>query len=1247
MDASLLYVTLAFGLLSFFCSTYTTLRTLLPLLPGHPLNRRHAGSAVGPYAAAAAPTVEKRPRLKSAQRFTAYLGAVDIFAACILVWEVASSVSAESQLGESRIAASRVYLATTARPTLLLVVAVLSYANVVQGKQISLGAADWIVWLPALTIYAVGAGLSSMAHPSGQAVWIGLVSWLSSVTFVVTVCFGRLLLAILRVRRIAQREQSFSRFTDEQEKVVSSGDMPYLPHHKFSNLSTSFLRQIGQSSSSVVLPAAHHVLPFTSDTRSAVTYAPSRASMDDPDELDMRREFRSPTPGSTGGLLDRSAASTPSGLPGSNPQNWGDDSHEVLRMAGDGNEEERSRVSLSSMTSRASTYLAPGGFIGNSAVRQALGNSLVKEAWGDSTPPGTGHSPKAQLSQREAKGAMVRIGGHLCCCLLSYALVSPFVFLRLLRPASPVPLLSAILLVIGVCQPGLVLAWQSAASEGFWFRTPRPPVPTSSSARAFEKLEGLEGVTATRGRAKSRASTVRTWKDSLPGIRPDGEDCTPSQRSRVGRALSMLDAHPRLQVLPDAIVEPTSSSSGFVKAAASTGHARLRSLKLSKATVAAVTDFGAKTRPRAGSAASRRTVAGFEHTRRASAPNPRDELVAISLRRSRKTPTQLQLPSKQIPFGSGGSARSASHSTLGLPKPEGFSTPSPISSPSPYPISSFTRDLTSGTRDFDSSPSLSSFPPSTRAPSARSASPSPLKIDYLSSQVLPQLVPSIKVGKDIQIESKQSSLPRRRSTLSSNYTSDSLPSASSKRLRNHRKLSLPLVKLERGDAPPPASADDSWFAVEQSREEEPEESALAAIRQVVRQGAMQELSRPRQEEAGAGTDQRDHREVQPPHTHGRVGSEGTLLDISFEWEDEGVSEVLEDGGALADAEDAAEEDDDEAGDAVLAAHQLARRAASPSPLSPLSPHDFPSSPQQFRPARPPKSQEGSVGLRGSLIGSSDEEDARTGTIHCASVHPVSRSDSSSAESPEAFRLRPAHVPLASISSLRSTSASSIMAPGFHNMIRSRGADWHSGSDDSAASSADEASRSRRSFSPVVPLQPGHRPLSLLGQRDPNSSFSYASSVSDSEREVSKVEQYRRAANERDGKRRSRSGMPLPPLPNLPEPIEEVDEDAKSRISGTPTPRSKRTRPTSPAERRPPLPLPPMPFSSVPTSTVPLTLVPKTPLKVGSRTRARRHHHDSSASSADDENVRPVATTAKAPRSDYFPSPAPSAVRAMR
>jgi len=204
------------------------------------------------------------------------------------------------------------------------------------------------------------------------------------------------------VRRITQREQAFSRFAQQQSQVpVSPGDLPYgsLPafRHNFSGLSTSFVHTIGRSTSTLDLPA----LAEAQERRPST--APSRASTEELD-FDHARDFRSPTPGSAHLLLDRSGAATPASyLSGRHMPQLGprlpdyEDEREVIAAADRSSDSVRSRVSLSSITSRASTYLAPGGFVGGSNVR----NALLKEAWGGQTPPGTGHAPKVELSSRE------------------------------------------------------------------------------------------------------------------------------------------------------------------------------------------------------------------------------------------------------------------------------------------------------------------------------------------------------------------------------------------------------------------------------------------------------------------------------------------------------------------------------------------------------------------------------------------------------------------------------------------------------------------------------------------------------------------------------------------------------------------------------------------------------------------------------------------------------------------------------
>ncbi|BGP44772.1 hypothetical protein JCM10450v2_000586 [Rhodotorula kratochvilovae] len=1287
MDASVLYVTLVGAFIAFVYSTYTTLRTLLPLLPGHPLNRRATTGAP-------TPPQEKRPRLKSAQRFTAYLATVDIFAATVLVVEVAIAVGTSAQLGGSRGAASRLYLATTARPTLLLVVALLSYTNVVLGRSITLGRADWIVWLPALLLYAGGAGLAAIPQAGSRNVWIGLCAWLTAVNFVVTLCFGRLLVAILRVRRITQHEQTFSRFAHQQSHAVSPGDVPYgttLPtfRHNFSGISASFVNSIGRSTSTLHLPPPPDFLPYTSDTRPSISYAPSRASTEELD-FDPARDFRSPTPGSAHLLLDRSTSSTPASyLSGRLTPKLGprlpdfEDEHEVISFDGGASGgasssaggTARSRASLSSITSRASTYLAPGGFVGGANVR----NALLKEAWGASTPPGTGHSPKVELSSREARGALVRIGGHLLCSLLSYALVSPFVFTRLLRPSASAPLTTSILLVLGVCQPGVILAWQCWASEGFWFRRPAPPVLTSSTALPFEKLEGVtvdarngDAEAGMRERSHSRASTYKTWRSVPPGIQPDGADCAPTPRGTIGRALSMMATHPKLQVLPSATVEPASTTFGFVKSA-SMGHARLRSLKLSKATIGSFGELRKTARPRAGSSASRKTVGGFEHARRASAPvHASDQLIAMSLLRSRKpSADEPRMPEKaRVPFGFGGGGGSASRSTLdivgvGVGGRDRSCSPSPAVTPLDFHFS---------TRELSLSPTSSTFPASALPPLPSAAAPPTADhatIDYLSAHLLPQLVPSIKLGADVKIGPRDAPLPRRRSSIGdAAHASSSLGAKSarslasfaggslaSRRSRNYRGLSLPGLVTPPLPATSASAVYESWVAVDEGaspRAEEEEarpsgrttpEAVLSGLRQVVRDSAAGLVAgveeRRRSWRGGDRSAQKwdaveaAAREVEaavdalgssgsaaaplPPPSHVRSASSGTRLDISFEWE-EGATEVLEDAGTLADDSSSEDDDDDEAEAAALEAHQRARRRAAPlSPLSPLSPASTsfrpfrPLSPRPLSPHLPQRqSVDGSVILRGSQVASDDEEDVLTGTVHCATVHPVGRDSDSSAAEQSGWALRPTHIPVGSLNSTRSfasTNSSLITSEGFRNMLS--GNVWHNQASDSGLSSDEQRSVASRRPLPIPPAEQrplsflSQRPLSFLSQRDGNASVPL-SSDNDSEREMHKVARHERATFERD--RSSRAGVPLP---SVPPAIDELDEEFVA--AGTPTPRARRRKERTPASAQVGLPNPPLAPSQA-AAAAPL------PSREGS------------AASGNDENADPRGAA---------PSPAPS------
>ncbi|GAA5949634.1 hypothetical protein JCM3765_002734 [Sporobolomyces pararoseus] len=1175
MDSSLLYFTLVFALISLLCATYTTLRTLLPLVPGHPLNRRQqlscTTSIVHPE-----PSKHKdkdtRPRLKSAQRFTAYLALNDVFATCVLLWEVASVVSLDQdRLGYSKLSDSRIYLATTARPTILSIVAVLSYTNVIRGRSISLGFADCIVWGPALFLYIVGAGLASLATVNGS-VWTGLLIWLSTTTFIVTLCFSRLLMAILRVRSMTRKEQTFSPWSREQDKVLQAAtdDLPYQQrysltfHPNFSNLSTNFVRTIGRSSRAAPQDNLGSRPSFGSD--------PFRRSRDVGEESNVGRDFRSPTPGSTQGLLDRSNMTTPaSSFSQSTARNSQvddgqehEDHEEIIEI-----HSSRNSFGGESIASRASPYLGGGGFVGNSAARKAI----IREAWRDQDPPGTGHSSKVELSEKEARGAIIRLGGHLLSSLLGFTLAAPFVCDRISKASSSIPLAASFLLVLGVCQPSIVLATQCWMSEGFWFRQPTPPILTSSTATDFETVEVVseEGISH---RATSRASM---WKDALPGIRLDGEDCDADRKSRVGRALSILSAHPKLQLLStdtDNAPSPFASTSGFVKSATTSGHARLRSLKLSKGTIASMGEWK-PSRARANSSASRRTVGGFEHGRTNSAPTDAfDTAIAMHLLASRpKTPDPAFDP-----------VSSVSMATLSERKRALSSSPTPSPLPDSYHFDFSYREV-----------SISPSSPSDAVSNDPRKSTRPISIDFLSSQLLPRLVPSLRLGLSLPVDPSSEPIP------SPPPVSNTINST--RRSRNVRSLSLPL--LHSTFSPPTfrrgVQVDtEVWIAVDDDKKssEEGEEDVSRL-----------ELSP----------------QVEPiPHSvladQEQSTSSSTRLDISFDWEAVDETEALDRDEVTFGDESSAGDDQEAEGNGGANRRRLRRsrvsiaQAFSFPPVPPLSIYRRPS-PQAQSVSPSNESQE-------SLEREEDEdEDVHTSTFHCATVRPVVR----------------VHDQTGSIGSTRSfgeLNQSSITSEGFKNLLSSAGSSWHASTpsaDPEAKPHRLQTSLSRRPL-PTPPLQPGHRPLSLLSQRDTNQTLKLEA---ESETELQKTTRYSAARKAKTAfhSNSQRPNIPLPPIPNT---ISEVEEDRKS---GTPTPKSRRTLKDASTQKSN--------STRIPSHSTPIPS--RTPPNVTSRSKLRsRHQRNASSMSVNDENVELPAsfkTPERAGRSSR--GPASGITRRMR
>lgn len=259
----------------------------------------------------------------------------------------------------------------------------------------------------------------------------------------VSLCFGRLLIAIIRVRK--RTRSGAASWQQEHERALSEKystpyrQMPsFLPplHTNFSGLSTSFISTIGtanlshgaDSSSSHHTTSVEH-LPYKASDADIVSYAQSRPLMDED-----FRDVRSPTPGSAHGLLFASGGSgkqidsssytltspqsTYSQTPKAKVNHSGAPSpgsayqtpqHQVIMIF-----EDLPRPSMGSYTS-VSTFANAGGLIGNSATRNAI---AIEVGASPGLPPST--KSNVQLSHSETRGAVIKIGGHLACCLVGY-----------------------------------------------------------------------------------------------------------------------------------------------------------------------------------------------------------------------------------------------------------------------------------------------------------------------------------------------------------------------------------------------------------------------------------------------------------------------------------------------------------------------------------------------------------------------------------------------------------------------------------------------------------------------------------------------------------------------------------------------------------------------------------------------------------------------------------------------------------
>ncbi|GJE84562.1 hypothetical protein PsYK624_006380 [Phanerochaete sordida] len=188
--------TLVLAFISFISSAFVILRIIIPILPPHPLSRRVPPSEFG---------LPNFKSLSAADKSHIWLAACDILALAIFVWQAASEYLG-GPTGSAIItdpgSAIRLWIATTLRQTCLLIVAALTLVHVRLGQPVAFGAKHWMLWCPTLLLTATSTVLAGVLAGAGvETFFWGMLGYSASVAVASSVAFGCLIGTLIIIRR--------------------------------------------------------------------------------------------------------------------------------------------------------------------------------------------------------------------------------------------------------------------------------------------------------------------------------------------------------------------------------------------------------------------------------------------------------------------------------------------------------------------------------------------------------------------------------------------------------------------------------------------------------------------------------------------------------------------------------------------------------------------------------------------------------------------------------------------------------------------------------------------------------------------------------------------------------------------------------------------------------------------------------------------------------------------------------------
>ncbi|KAK0207001.1 hypothetical protein DFS33DRAFT_1472195 [Desarmillaria ectypa] len=564
--------TLALAIFSFICSTFIILRIVIPIMPPHPLSRRVSPSEFG---------LPDFRSLSPADKSHIWLASLDLLALVMIVWQVImESLGGPSGLGIAGdpLAAVRVWLAMTVRPTCLLVVSAITLLHVRLGRSVSFGSKHWMLWAPTALFLITSTAVSGIVSSTGVTTFFtGLIAYASVVAILSTAAFGCLVGTLLIIKRNLAAMNDFEdswppvrqmeerprpSFATEEIDAIRDGaswitssagsHRGSISAWSFSTRHTSSGRPQGSHNGSVPAKASfwfgssatndNSVPPLPPLPLPYSPTSPASASLGDPDPF--RREAPTPLPEHPRNRLD----SQTSWLTSSNG------SHTTMSAWSFPPTVHDDASVHSSSTVNLHTQLLPSGTAVSRPPTPAMSSAQVLGGYGYT--PNHKDTEKNLSSLATTSGTPLDISiyraiGWLIVIWAPMGLAYPYL-INVVQNSSP-SAISSILLILSFTMSSPILALNillrspipipcglfdvrsKAPSNILRAPSPASSAPTYKQSHEF-KSSTCPSVTVVEGR---RSGDV--WVTNGDAV--DG-------KGKVGRALAMISPRPKLSVLP-------------------------------------------------------------------------------------------------------------------------------------------------------------------------------------------------------------------------------------------------------------------------------------------------------------------------------------------------------------------------------------------------------------------------------------------------------------------------------------------------------------------------------------------------------------------------------------------------------------------------------------------------------------------------------------------------------------------------